>query len=189
LNVLPQMNLGNSIILSLLLPLFSCTESDDVSSVETTVILEEKFYRVPMGVSSRLYTILWQRSYPEEFEELIRDNNRPGGRDPFADPDLRNNKGPRVDWNPGRIDWDMAIVSRVFEQLGYPTTETEGAFAHYFPDEQLFKVIHTPTAIVKFEARFPEFEVISPDEVEQYTPTPEQIAKSVKLNKLYQEAD
>lgn len=175
-----------AIILSLLLPLFSCTESDDVSSVETTVILDEKFYRVPMD-SRRVYRILWQRSYPKEFEKLIRDNKHPEERDPFTANATAGNKGLRVDWVPNSMHWSRSIIPRVFEQLGYPTDKTEGASAMYYPDKQLFKVAHTPTAIVKFEGRFPEFEVIPPDEVEQ--DTPEQIAKRVKLNKLYEEAD
>lgn len=119
-------------------------------------------FKVP-GDSNETVRMLWQRSYPEDYSELIRlaKESRTGGGDPFAD----SIEVPDSELTPetfGLSGWGRAIVPRVFDELGYSLKD--GAEASYEVDSGHFKITHSPSAIEAFHVRFPEFKQIQSEQ-------------------------
>lgn len=104
--------------------------------------------------SEEVTRILWQKSYPEAYAELIaRSRDHP---DPFA----QKVDVPEADLVPGDFGlhgWGRAIVPHTFEALGFPLGEPPGSSAGYYSSTGVFEVVHTDEAIKAFESRFPEF--------------------------------
>ena len=97
--------------------------------------------------------MLWQRSYPNEYQKLIARASAP--EDPFSGPVGT----PLEELTPadfGIVGWCRGIVPRVFDELGYSLRDTEGAMASWDSEGSLFLISHSPEAIKAFESRFPE---------------------------------
>ena len=101
----------------------------------------------------KLRRILWQRCYPSEYAELIKEAeaSRNGtGADPFGPPITI----PDSDLMPiGLYDLEP-IIPRIFRQLGWPLTN--GAEAIYRVDGTI-EITHDSAAIRAFLDKFPEF--------------------------------
>ena len=122
-------------------------ESPEGSQI--SVILE-----VPRGRDSALQ-LLWQRSYPEEYLNLVKQSaESKENLDPFAEaitvPDDELTPG-----SFGLLGWDRALVSSVFDELGYPLKD--GAEASYDYDLNCLSIRHSASAIESFRLLFPEF--------------------------------
>jgi len=149
------------ILAVLTLFLFSC---DDPSSRAMSPALGEEqrktvFFQLPKGDTNVMARpLLWQRSYPEEYSELVRQAKQSrSGDDPFADPI----EVPDNQLTPGTfgfVGWGRGLVSQVFDELGYPF---EGEMEAYLEVESgLLRITHSPSAIEAFQARFPEFKLM-----------------------------
>lgn len=158
-----QENMRLSLLIAPALLLLSCytpsnreTDTDLRDERRMTVV-----FQAP-GDANKTVRTLWQRSYPEEYSELLkRAKESRSGLDPFADSiDI-----PGSELTPGTfglLGWGRAIIPRVFDELGYPLKD--GAEADYEAASGLFKITHSSTAIESFRARFPEFKQIQSEQ-------------------------
>lgn len=152
------MRLLVSLLVGLIL-LGGCTPNEPLSGEPVKAELVERVYAIRMH--PRLFLrILWQRSYPEEWQALVQELQEEADLDPYAEPIVINpaNVDPSL---TGKIGWDRGLVPRAFEQLGYPLTEVQGAWSGYSFTNRTLQVAHTPKALNAFDARFPEFEQIA----------------------------
>lgn len=148
----------------LLLP--GCTQNEQPSGEPVKAELVERVYAIRM--QPRVFLrILWQRSYPEEWQALVEQlQNDP---DPFAEPFevIPANVDPSL---LGRLGWDRALVPRSFEELGYPLGSVQGAWSGYSFTNRTLQVAHTIEALNAFDRRFPEFEQIAAPELRRWNP-------------------
>jgi hypothetical protein len=146
-----------SCILALLL--FGCGEDSETSDSppgeqtgNRTVVL-----RLPRNGLA----ILWQRSYPDEYTDLItraHESRNPHPSNPYGGGLDGPISVPDSELTPatfGLIGWGRGIVSRAFDELGFPLVD--GAEILYSPDPHTLTVTHTPKGIEAFLRRFPEF--------------------------------
>jgi hypothetical protein len=106
----------------------------------------------------RLSKILWQRGYPDEYAQLIREAeaSRSGkGADPFAPPIAT----PNSDLIPGGFQDRPPIMPTIFAQLGWPLPD--GAEAIYHAKTGIIEITHTQAAIRAFMEHFPELNEIT----------------------------
>ena len=108
----------------------------------------------------RLSKILWQRGYPDEYAQLIREAeaSRSGkGADPFAPPITT----PNNDLIPTGFHDRPPIVPTVFAQLGWPLPD--GAEALYRAEAGIIEITHKQAAIRAFMEHFPELTELNKD--------------------------
>ena len=108
----------------------------------------------------RLSKILWQRGYPDEYAQLIREAeaSRSGkGADPFAPPITT----PNNDLIPGGLHDRPPIIPTIFAQLGWPLPD--GAEAIYRAETGIIEITHKQAAIRAFMEHFPELTELNKD--------------------------
>jgi len=109
----------------------------------------------------RLSKILWQRGYPDEYAQLIREAeaSRSGkGADPFAPPITT----PNGDLIPTGFYDRPPIIPTIFAQLGWPLPD--GAEATYRAESGIIEITHKQAAIRAFMEHFPELGELNKDE-------------------------
>lgn len=119
--------------------------------LETSNVMKTEVFKITYPLE-KFTRILWQRSYPEEYNELIV---RYKAKDPYQE----HNKISEDELTPGHfglLDWDRALIPRAFEQLGYPLIH--GANADYDAEQNRLTLTHSSQAQDTFRQRFPEFE-------------------------------
>lgn len=124
--------------------------------VETGSVLENaedmktKIYEIT-HTPEKFTRILWQRSYPEEYKELIV---RYKEKDVFGEP-AEISEDELTPGHYGLLGWDRALILRAFEELGYPLIH--GAKADYDAEQNRLTITHSIQAQDAFRQRFPEF--------------------------------
>lgn len=152
-------------LLSLSLGLISCERAGKavISSGED---MERVVLRVREMEADEVYRLLWQRSFPEEYEELVRETEKrkEGSHDPFAEP-ITIPDGELTPSAMGMDEWGKALPSRVFEKLGFPIFDIEdgvlvdeGRSVTWDYQTGIIEIRHSARAIAAFRERFPEFE-------------------------------
>ncbi len=124
---------------------------DSSSEMETSKVMKTEVFKINY-TPEKFTRILWQRSYPEEYNELI---GRYKAKDPFEE-STKTSEDELTPGHFGLLDWDRALISRVFEQLGYPLTH--GAKADYDDEQNRLTITHSNQAQEAFSQRFPEFD-------------------------------
>ena len=152
----------NRIILLLLIALsISCRSGEE--EPKRREASSEGFTHVILQSSvseDRLSKILWQRGYPDEYAQLIREAeaSRSGkGADPFVPPITT----PNSDLIPGGFHDRPPIIPTIFAQLGWPLPD--GAEAICRADTGIIEITHTQAAIRVFMEHFPELTELSKD--------------------------
>ncbi|MES2475036.1 MAG: hypothetical protein V4640_04600 [Verrucomicrobiota bacterium] len=145
----------NRITLLLLIALLiSCRSGEEQPKQRETS--SENFTHVILQSSvseDRLSKILWQRGYPDEYAQLIREAeaSRSGiGADPFALPITP----PNSDLIPTGFHDRPPILPTIFTQLGWPLPD--GAEAIYRAEAGIIEITHNQAAIRAFMEHFPE---------------------------------
>ena len=141
-------------ILLLIVTSLSCRSGkEQVHQQEAT---SDKLVHVILHCSvseNRLGTILWQRGYPDEYAQLIKEAeaSRSGnGIDPFAPP-IRT---PNRDLIPLGFHDRPPIIPTIFTRLGWPLPE--GGEAIYRSNAGIIEITHKREAITEFMDNFPE---------------------------------
>lgn len=123
--------------------------------------------RVPVKAPDQVYRTLWQRSFPEEYQELIQraEKIRRGHDHPFAEPITIPDSELTPDLFSTGSEWGKGLPSKVFEQLGFPIFDVEngvlvdkGRRVTWNFETGGIEIYHSAQAIAAFRARFPEFE-------------------------------
>lgn len=154
------------LLFPLLLALVSCgNETDGTPSSDET--MQRIVLRVREKHPDEVYRMLWQRSFPNEYEELIRsaEQIRQGRDDPFAQPMAIPDSELTPDSFSTGSEWGKGLPGKVFEQLGFPIFEVEdgvlvdhGRSASWNFQSGVIEIHHSAQAIAAFRSRFPEFE-------------------------------
>jgi len=174
------------LISQLLVVLVSCGKgTDELPSSEES--MQRVVLRVQEKDPDQVYRMLWQRSFPEEYQELIlrAEKIRRGEDHPYAQPI----KVPDSELTPSAFanvnEWGKGLPSVVFEQLGFPIFDVEegvlvdrGRRVHWDFQTGVIEIHHSAQAITAFRSRFPEFE----DEVDD-------AANKTRLNNLLPRAE
>lgn len=108
----------------------------------------------------RLSKILWQRAYPDEYAQLIRQaeaSRRGEGADPFAAPITT----PNSDLIPAGFHDRPPIIPTIFVQLSWPLPD--GADAIYRAEAGIIEITHKQAAIRAFMEHFPELTELNKD--------------------------
>ncbi len=120
------------------------------SVLENAEDMKIKIYEIT-HTPEKFTRILWQRSYPEEYKELIV---RYKEKDAFGKP-AEISEDELTPGHYGLLGWDRALILRAFEELGYPLIH--GAKADYDAEQNRLTITHSSQAQDAFRQRFPEF--------------------------------
>lgn len=145
----------NRIILLLLIAISISCQSYEEQPKQGVASSESLTYVILKSSVSedRLSKILWQRGYPDEYAQLIREAeaSRSGkGADPFAPPITT----PNSDLVPGGFHHRPPIIPTIFARLGWPLPE--GAETIYRAESGIIEITHKQAAIRVFMEHFPE---------------------------------
>jgi len=153
-------------LFQLLVVLVSCGQGT-VELPSSDEAMQRVVLRVQEKDPDKVYRMLWQRSFPEEYQELIRraEKIRRGEDHPYAQPV----EIPDSELTPSAFanvsEWGKGLPSVVFEQLGFPIFDVEdgvlvdkGRRVHWDFQTGAIEIHHSAQAITAFRTRFPEFE-------------------------------
>jgi len=159
-------NMRSTLLFPLLLALVSCgTETDGSRSSDDA--MQRIVLKVREKQPDEVYRMLWQRSFPTEYQELIRsaEKIRQGRGDPFAQPIAIPDSELTPDSFSTGSEWGKGLPAKVFEQLGFPIFLVEdgvlvdqGRRVSWDFQTGAIEIHHSAQGIAAFRSRFPEFE-------------------------------
>ena len=147
-------------LLLLIALLISCRSGEEQPNQQETSSESLTHVILQSSVSEdRLSKILWQRGYPDEYAQLIREAeaSRSGkGADPFGPPITT----PNSDLIPLGLHDRPPIIPTIFAQLGWPLSD--GSESIYRADG-IIEITHKHAAIRAFMEHFPELTELNKD--------------------------
>lgn len=154
------------LLFPLLVALVSCGNETD-GSRSSDEAMQRIVLRVREKDPDEVYRMLWQRSFPTEYQELIRsaEKIRQGRDDPFAQPMAIPDSELTPAFFSTTSEWGKGLPAKVFERLGFPIFEVEdgvlvdqGHRVSWDFHTGVIEIQHSAKAIAAFRSRFPEFE-------------------------------